>query len=120
MAVRALRGATQLQADDEAEMVDAVAELLTEVLDRNALSADDLISVLFTATPDLHSQFPALAARKLGMGDVPLLCAQEISVEGALPKVVRVMAHAETPAARAEIRHVYLRGTEVLRRDLAQ
>lgn len=120
MAVRALRGATQLQADDAAEMSEAVAELITELLDRNGLTSGDLISVLFTATPDLHSQFPALGARQIGLGDVPLLCAQEIEVGGALPRVVRLLAHVASERPRAEMRHVYLRGTEVLRRDLAQ
>jgi chorismate mutase len=76
--------------------------------------------VLFSATPDLHSEFPALAARELGLGDVPLLCTQELSVEGAMPRVVRLMAHVETDVARAEVQHVYLRGAAALRRDLAQ
>ncbi len=120
MRVRAVRGATALTADDRDEMLEAVSELLSELLERNRLRLDDLISVVFTVTPDLRSEFPALAARKLGMGDVPLLCAQEIDVFGALPRVVRVMAHVETELDRADIRHVYLRGTEVLRKDLAQ
>lgn len=120
MAVRALRGATRLERDDGEEMCEAVAELLTAMLERNALTSDDLISAIFTATPDLHAQFPALAARQLGMGEVPLLCAQELGIEGAMTRVVRVLAHAETDVPRAEVRHVYLRGTEALRRDLAQ
>jgi chorismate mutase len=120
MSVRAIRGATQLTADDPVEMADAVVELLGEMLGRNDLTVDDLISVIFTATPDLTSEFPAAAARTVGLGDVPLLCAQEIDVAGALPRVVRVMAHAETSRARGAIAHVYLRGAEVLRRDLAQ
>ena len=120
MAVRALRGATCLGADDRDEMHDAVVELVSELLERNAMTTDDLISIVFTATPDLHSEFPAAAARRLGLGDVPLICAQELDVAGALPRVVRVMVHAETGLARAEIVHVYLRGAEVLRKDLAQ
>ena len=77
--------------------------------------------MLFTATPDLHSEFPALAARQLGIGDVPLLCAQELDVAGAMPRVIRVMVHVETATSVAtEIRHVYLRGAAALRRDLAQ
>jgi chorismate mutase len=118
--VRAVRGATQLAADDPVEMADAVVELLQQILERNELTVDDLISVLFTATPDLSSEFPAAAARTVGLGDVPLLCAQEIDVVGALPRVVRVMVHAESPRARSEILHIYLRGAEVLRKDLAQ
>jgi chorismate mutase len=120
VAVRGLRGATCLRADDPEEMAEAVTELVTAMLARNGLTTADLISVLFTATPDLRSDFPAAAARRVGLGDVPLMCAVEIDVEGALPRVVRVLAHVETPLQRAAITHVYLRGAEVLRRDLAQ
>lgn len=120
MAMRALRGATQLTADDRDEMVEAVVELVERMLAANDLTTDDLISMIFTSTQDLHCTFPAFAARGLGIGDVPLLCATEIDVEGALPRVVRVMAHVETDRARADVRHVYLRGAEVLRQDLAQ
>jgi chorismate mutase len=120
VAVRALRGATCLAADDRAEMHDAVVELVSEMLERNGLTTVDLISVVFTATPDLHADFPAAAARRLALGDVPLLCAQELDVSGALPRVIRVLAHAETSLPRDEIVHVYLRGAEVLRTDLAQ
>lgn len=118
--IRALRGATQLQADDAAEMADAVVELMGELLARNGLTTDDLISVIFTSTPDLRSAFPAAAARTLGIGDVPLICAQELDVVDALPRVVRVMAHVGMERPRGEIVHVYLRGAEVLRQDLAQ
>jgi chorismate mutase len=120
VAVRAVRGATQLKADDRDEMIDAVVELVGQVLARNELTADDLISVVFTSTPDLVVEFPAAAARTLGIGDVPLLCAQELNIGGAMPRVVRLLAHVETPRSRAEIQHVYLRGAEVLRQDLAQ
>ena len=120
MAVRAIRGATRLSADDPAEMSEAVVELVTAMLERNDVDRADLISAIFTATPDLVSMFPAAAARGLGLGDVPLICAQEIDVAGALTRVVRVMAHVETDLPRAEIAHVYLRGAEVLRQDLAQ
>lgn len=120
MPVRAFRGATQLSADDAQEMVSAVGELLAEVLQRNQLSTDDLISVIFTSTSDLTSDFPAAAARSVGIGDVPLLCAQEIDVAGAPPRIIRLMAWAETDRARGAVAHVYLRGAEVLRQDLAQ
>jgi chorismate mutase len=120
MAVRAVRGATQLTADDRDEMIEAVTELVTAMLAGNDLDTAALISMVLTATPDLRSEFPAYAARSLGIGDVPLLCAVEIDVVGALPRVVRVMAHVETDRPRAEVRHVYLRGAEVLRQDLAQ
>lgn len=120
MPVRAVRGATRLQADDSVEMTEAVEELVTEMLSRNGLSNDALISILFTSTPDLVCMFPAAAARGLGLGDVPLICAQEIAVPGALSQVVRVLAHVETTIDRSQIQHVYLRGAEVLRQDLAQ
>jgi chorismate mutase len=116
--VRALRGAVQVDADDRELVLAAVAELLTEVMRRNDLTADDMISVLFTATPDLRCEFPAVAARQLGITDVPLLCTVEIDVVGAMPRVLRLMAHVETPRARSELRHVYLRGAAALRTDL--
>jgi chorismate mutase len=118
MAVRAVRGAIQIEQDDRQELLDATTELLTEVLQRNELSHDDLISVVFTATPDLRSEFPAYAARQMGITDVPLLCASEIDVPGAMPRVLRLLAHVETARPRAELRHVYLRGAAALRTDL--
>ena len=120
MSIKAIRGATCLQADTAAEMSGAVTELLTEILGRNSLTGDDLISVLFTATPDIHSAFPASFAREIGLTDVPLICAQELDITGALSLVIRVMAHAQTSATKSEIKHVYLRGAEVLRQDIAQ
>ena len=95
-------------------------ELVSTVMERNQLQHDDVISILFTATPDLVSEFPALAARELGFGDVPLMCATEIDVAHALPRVLRLMAHVETDRPRAEVQHVYLRGAVALRRDIAQ
>jgi chorismate mutase len=118
MSVRAVRGATQVGNDDRDEILEATAELVAEVLDRNGVRPDDVISMLFTATPDLTAEFPAYAARKMGLTDVPLLCATEIAVPGAMPRVLRLMAHVETERARAHIRHVYLRGAEALRTDL--
>jgi chorismate mutase len=101
-------------------MEERVGALLTTVLERNALTADDLISIWFTATPDLHSDFPAAAARKLGIVDVALICAQELDIEGAMPRVVRVLAHIETDKPRADIAHVYLGAAAALRKDIAQ
>jgi chorismate mutase len=118
--VRAVRGAVQVDADDRQEILDATAELVTAVMTRNNLSTDDVISVIFSATPDLSSEFPALAARKLGFQEVPLLCCSEIPVPGAMPRVVRLMMHIETEVSRAEIQHVYLRGAAALRLDIAQ
>jgi chorismate mutase len=120
VAVRAIRGATQLDADDRDHLLALVDELIHAILEQNDVDTDDLVSMILTATPDLHSEFPALAARRLGIGDVPLLCAQEIDVEGAMPRVIRVMMHVESDRPRSEIRHVYLRGAAALRRDLAQ
>lgn len=120
MAVRAVRGAVQLERDEAGHMDEQVSALLTAILERNALVADDLISIWFTATPDLHSDFPAAAARGLGIVDVPLICAQEIDVDGAMPRVVRVLAHIESALDRVEISHVYLGATAALRKDIAQ
>ena len=118
MPVRAVRGATQVDADDRQQILDATTELLQAVLDKNALGHEDLISVLFTATPDLTAEFPAYAARQMGIVDVPLLCAAEIAVPGAMPRVLRLLAHVDTALARADVRHVYLRGAAALRTDL--
>ncbi|MFI6349252.1 chorismate mutase [Streptomyces sp. NPDC050560] len=120
MAVRAVRGAVQLDRDDAAHMDERVGELLRAVLERNGLTADDLISIWFTATPDLHSAFPAAAARGIGLSDVPLICARELDVEGAMPRVVRLLAHIETDTPRAAVTHVYLGAAAALRKDIAQ
>jgi chorismate mutase len=120
VAVRAIRGATQVDADERELVLDATRELVSAVMERNQLASDDVISILFTATPDLVSEFPALAARELGFGDVPLMCATEIGVPHALPRVLRLMAHVETDMPRADVQHVYLRGAKALRRDIAQ
>lgn len=118
MAVRAVRGATQVDRDERDLVLAAAGELVAAVLERNTIDPADLVSVIFTATPDLTSEFPAYAARRLGINDVPLLCATEIDVPGAMPRVLRLLAHFETELSRAEIRHVYLRGAAGLRTDL--
>jgi chorismate mutase len=118
--MRAIRGAVQLDADERDHMLASVAELVGEILARNDLTIDDLVSILFTATADLRCEFPAVGARQLGIVDVPLLCAQEIDVAGAMPRVIRTMVYAETPRSRTEIQHVYLRGAVALRADIAQ
>ena len=117
MALRGIRGATGLTADDAVEMHEAVTELLQEMVRVNSVPNDALVSVILTCTPDLHSAFPAAAARRLGWTDVPLLCAQELDITGAMPRVVRVLLHVDVDIARADIRNVYLRGTENLRQD---
>jgi chorismate mutase len=120
VAVRAIRGAIQLDTDDREHLLASTRELVEAVMAANTLSTDQLISILFTVTADLRSEFPAVAARELGMGDVPLLCTTEIDVPGALPRVVRLMAHAEMDVPRSKVQHVYLRGAVALRRDIAQ
>jgi chorismate mutase len=120
VAVRAIRGAIQLDADEREHLLASTRELVEAVLAANTLSTDQLISIVFTVTADLRSEFPAVAARELGMGDVPLLCTTEIDVPGALPRVVRLMAHAEMDVPRSKVQHVYLRGAVALRRDIAQ
>lgn len=120
MPVRAIRGAIQLDSDERSHLLQSTAELVTKVLHANNLSPANLISIWFTATPDVKSEFPALAARELGLGDVPLMCAVEMDVQGAMPRVIRLMMHAEIEQPRSEIQHVYLRGAQNLRTDLAQ
>ncbi|WP_407841908.1 chorismate mutase (plasmid) [Streptomyces sp. DSM 116496] len=119
MSVRALRGAIQLEVDERVHLLDGVRTLFQEMLAVNGLDQDDLVSVLFTATPDLVSEFPAVAARELGVTDVPLMCAQELDIAGSLPRVVRILAYAETELSKPEVKHIYLGGAAALRRDLS-
>jgi chorismate mutase len=101
-----------------ASVLDSTERLLVALLDRNAVATDDLVSILFTATDDLRSAFPAEAARRIGLGRVPLMCAREIPVEGSMPSVVRVLMHFHSERALDEVVHVYLDGAESLRDDL--
>lgn len=117
--VRAVRGAIQIDRDDPADIFTGTGELVAEVMRRNDLGADDIISVLFTMTPDLASDFPAVAARDVGLHEVPLMCATEIAVPNALPRVIRLLAHVQVDRPRSAIQHVYLRGAARLRPDLA-
>lgn len=118
--IRAIRGAIQVGEDSARAIHEAVPRLLREILSQNEVANEDLISVLFTSTPDLTADFPAAAARSMSFGDVPLICASEIDVPGALPRVIRVLIHVESSKPRSQIQHVYLDGAEVLRKDLAQ
>jgi len=95
-----------------------VITLLEEMCARNVVDHDDIVSILFTATDDLHSTFPAVGARKMGLGDVPLICARELDIEGGTPRCVRVLMHLTTERTRADLRHVYLEGAVTLRDDL--
>jgi len=119
-AVRAVRGAIQLDVDEREQVLSATRELVLSIFEANSLTKDDVISIMFTATPDIRSEFPAVAARELGLGDVPLMCTQELDIVGAMPRVIRLMAHVNTSLPRDQITHVYLRGATALRRDLAQ
>jgi chorismate mutase len=120
VAVRAVRGAIQVQANDRQAILDGTSELVTEVMGRNELTPDEVISVIFTATPDLTAEFPALAARRLGFQEVPLLCCTEIDVPAAMPRIVRLLMHVDRDMTRSAVQHVYLRGATALRLDIAQ
>lgn len=116
--LRALRGAITVDVDTTEAIDEAVVELLTELFARNDVAVEDLVSVLFTATDDLHAKFPAASARIFGLGAVPLICARELDIVGATPRCIRVMIHLETDRSRDALRHVYLRGAAGLRDDL--
>ena len=116
--VRAIRGATTVDADTPEQIEERVVALMATVLERNGVHEDDIISILFTATEDVVSMFPAAAARTMGLGAVPLMCARELSVTGSVPRCIRVMVHVETDRPREEIHHVYLEGARGLRDDL--
>jgi|ERR1700733_5912824 len=116
--VRGLRGATTVDEDTVDQVTVRSQELMLEIMARNELVEEDIVSVLFTATADVTSTFPATAIREIGFGSVPLLCAAEIPVPGAMRKCIRVLLHVHTTRSRDEIRHVYLHGAQGLRDDL--
>jgi chorismate mutase len=116
--VRGLRGATTVDADTVAQVTDRSQELMRELMVKNGLVEDDIVSALFTTTADVTSTFPATAIREIGFGAVPLLCAAEIPVPGSMPRCIRVLLHVYTTRARDEIHHVYLHGAQGLRDDL--
>lgn len=118
----ALRGATTLDSDTREQLMERTAEMLDALMQRNDLCADDMVSLFFTATGDVHSEFPAAAVRAAGISDVPMLCARELDIDGgsAIPLCVRVMAHVYTDRPRPQLRHVYLRGARQLRSDLPE
>ena len=117
MKLRALRGAITVESNDADAILEGTEELVRTVMERNALSPDDMVSCIFTATGDLDAEFPAVAARDLGLNRVPLLCAREIDVPGALERVIRVLLHYYADNAH-EPQHVYLREARALRADL--
>jgi len=116
--LRALRGATTLDEDTTAQVNERVQALVSAMLDRNGIDHDDIVSILFTATHDVTSMFPATAARLLGLGDVPLICASELGITGAMPRCIRVLMHFYTERTREALHHVYLEGARGLRDDL--
>jgi chorismate mutase len=116
----ALRGATTVETDTAADVMARTGELLSALLERNGVEHDQLVSIIFTSTRDLRSAFPALAARELGLGDVPLLCAGELDVIGGNPNTIRVLLHCYSTRPRASLRHVYLHYAKHLRDDLPE
>jgi chorismate mutase len=119
--IRGVRGAITVDRNDAALVRERTGELLRVLIERNAIRADDVASAIFTTTPDLDADFPAHAARLIaGWDAVPLLCARELAVPGALERCVRVLIHWNTDRAQRDIRHAYLRGAERLRPDLAE
>ena len=117
MRLRAARGAIRVASDDGETLLGSTAKLLAAMLERNGVDREDLVSVLFTATEDLRSAFPAEAARRMGLEAVPLMCAREIPVEGSMSSVVRVLMHFHSERSLEEVVHVYLDGAESLRDD---
>jgi len=118
--VRAVRGATTVDADTRTQVIDRTRELVAAALERNGLQADDLISILFTATDDVRSAFPAEAAREAGLTQVPLMCARELDVVDGVERCIRVMLHVWTERDASELRHPYLHGARQLRTDLPE
>jgi chorismate mutase len=116
--VLALRGATTVDENSKAEVDSKTQRLVAEMLERNAIGHDDLISIIFTATDDITAEFPATAARALGLGDVPLLCARELAIDHGMAFAIRVLMHFHGEQSRDELHHVYLEGARTLRDDL--
>jgi len=120
--VVALRGATTLDADTRDQVLERTTELLAALLERNRLTSADLISMIFTATEDISSEFPAAAVRAAGISDVPMICARELPIQGPsnIPLCIRVLVHAESDQPREALRHPYLHGARQLRSDLPE
>ena len=115
---RGVRGATTVQEDDRDQILNSTRQLLALIIRRNEIESTDVASVIFTVTPDLCAEFPALAARQLGWLDVPLLCAHELAVPHSLPHCIRILIHWNTQKSQSEIQHIYLHEAEKLRPDL--
>lgn len=119
MKMRGIRGAITVDADEPQAILNATKRLLTEMTERNGVQPDDIASVLFSMTPDLHAAFPALGAREMGWVNVPMLHFTEIDVPGAMPRCIRVLMHVETSRTQAAVEHAYLDGARELRPDIA-
>jgi chorismate mutase len=120
MGLRAIRGATTVAGDERERVIQATARLLQEMMERNDIVKAQLIDMIFTATPDIRSEFPAAAAREIGISDIPLLCATEMNVIGAVAMCIRVLMHVDTEKDYSQLRHVYLEGASQLRTDLPE
>lgn len=118
--VRAIRGATTVEDDTRDQVIARTKELVNAVVERNGLSPDDLISILFTATDDIRSAFPAEAAREAGLTHVPLMCARELDVIDGIERCIRIMVHVQTDSDPTALRHPYLHGARQLRTDLPE
>ncbi len=118
MSTKGLRGATTLEEDSRDEIIVKTKELLGAMIERNEIDKEDLVTIIFTATSDVHGAFPAAAAREMGFGDVPLICAQELEIADSTPLCVRILALIDTDKKRSELRHIYLHGAKGLRDDL--
>jgi len=118
MLVRGIRGATTVEANDRAEILAATNELLLALIEANKVEREYVASVVFTTTPDLNAEFPAVAARAIGWTDVALMCGHEMSVPGSLQRVIRILMHVNTDLALGDVQHIYLRGASALRPDL--
>lgn len=120
MSLRAIRGAIQISANTALAISDGVKELIGAIMHSNFLTPDEIISVFFTSTPDLTASFPAAACREIGFESVPLIGAVEVDVPGALPRIIRVMVHAQSERPKDSVLHIYLHGAQALRQDIAQ
>ncbi|MDD4179057.1 MAG: chorismate mutase [Candidatus Margulisbacteria bacterium] len=116
MAIRGIRGATTVSANEKAAIISATKELLQKIVQENNLKVEEIASVLFSSTPGLNAEFPAVAAREIGWNETPLLCMQEIDVPGALKNCIRVLLHFNTDLPQSQMKHVYLREAKNLRR----
>lgn len=119
MLVRGFRGATTVDANSREAILEATAELLEEIVHANAIERDHVASIIFTTTPDLNAEFPAVAARNAGWTDIALMCGHEMNVPGSLPRCIRILMHVNTELAANQVKHVYLREARALRPDLA-